>query len=223
MSRAEECPEVWRAVPGFEGYYEVSTLGRVRGVARTVERKGMSPAHYRTRLLSLATHRGYRTVGLMRGGVHSTHRVHRLVLEAFVGPGDGFQACHKNGDRADNRIENLYWGTNSDNQYDSVRHGTHVQARRTHCPQGHPYDEANTAYSVAGARRCRECVRRSTRESMRRNHGYRERREGYCFRGHEQTPENSGVYVWNGKERRRCKVCAAMRARVRRAERRTRQ
>ena len=44
MSRAEECPEVWRAVPGFEGYYEVSTLGRVRGVARTVERKGMSPA-----------------------------------------------------------------------------------------------------------------------------------------------------------------------------------
>lgn len=40
-----------------------------------------------------------------------------------------------------------------------------------------------------------------------------------CFRGHEQTPENSSVYVWNGKERRRCKVCAAMRARIRRAER----
>ena len=215
-----ETEEVWRPVIGWEGLYEVSNKGRVRSLPRHVEGKGIRK-FWPGRVISQSAHPdgGHKYLKLCRDGTSTTVRVHRLVLEAFVGPPEGRMCCHINGNPADNRVENLYWGTNSDNQYDSVRHGTHVQARRTHCPQGHPYDEANTAYSVAGARRCRECVRRSTRESMRRNRGYRERREGYCFRGHEQTPENSGVYVWNGKERRRCKVCAAMRARIRRAER----
>jgi hypothetical protein len=50
--------------------------------------------------------------------------VHRLVLEAFVCPcPDGKEACHKDGDPSNNRVENLYWGTHEENMADYVRHG----------------------------------------------------------------------------------------------------
>lgn len=42
-----------------------------------------------------------------------------------------------------NSLSNLRWGTRSDNQLDSVRHGTHSNARKSHCPRGHIYCDAN--------------------------------------------------------------------------------
>lgn len=53
------------------------------------------------------------------------YRVHRLVLEAFVGPcPPGMECCHNNGNPADNRLENLRWDTRSANCLDAVQHGT---------------------------------------------------------------------------------------------------
>lgn len=68
---------------------------------------------------------GYLRVVLCDGKMH-TQKVHRLVLEAHVGPcSDGMQCRHLNGNPADNRLKNLKWGTQSENQQDSVQHGTH--------------------------------------------------------------------------------------------------
>lgn len=71
--------------------------------------------------------------------------------------------CHRNGEKTDNRVENLYWGSNGDNQRDSVRHGTHPMARKTHCPHGHEYTPENTYSRVRADGRnhrvCRECYR----------------------------------------------------------------
>lgn len=51
--------------------------------------------------------------------------IHRLVLEAFVGPRpDGLEARHRDGDPTNNRLDNLLWGTSSDNENDKRRHGT---------------------------------------------------------------------------------------------------
>ena len=76
----------------------------------------------RKRFLKPYLRHGYPTVSL---GRKSEHRVHRLILETFVGPCPGGMECrHLNGNRQDNRLENLCWGTRSENRYDAVKHGT---------------------------------------------------------------------------------------------------
>lgn len=70
--------------------------------------------------------RGYPCICLARDGKRPMFKIHRLVLEAFAGPcPEGFQGCHNNGQKDDNRIENLRWDTPKANQYDRRAHGTH--------------------------------------------------------------------------------------------------
>jgi hypothetical protein len=68
----------------------------------------------------------YLRAALYRNGRQYKFLVHRLVLEAFVGPcPPGMECCHNNGDPSDNRLENLRWDTHSGNTMDSLSHGTH--------------------------------------------------------------------------------------------------
>jgi len=104
---------------------------------------------------------GYPSVALSQGGVVTKLYVHRLVLLAFWGqPLPGEEACHNNGDRTDNRLENLRWDRHGSNMDDAVAHGTHwaPNANKTHCNRGHPFDEVNTIIRPEG-RGCRECRR----------------------------------------------------------------
>lgn len=123
--------ENWKAVPGFEGLYEVSDRGRVRSLDRTIMKRvvrngPLIQTKRRGKVLSvcLDTH-GYPMVGLCEDGARQTALVHQLVLNAFVGPKrDGEECRHLNGVRADNRLGNLAWGTPVENTADKVRHGT---------------------------------------------------------------------------------------------------
>ena len=68
---------------------------------------------------------GYLYVELYNGLYSRTLAVHRLVLETYVGTcPNGMEACHGNGNRQDNRLENLRWDTQSNNQRDAIKHGT---------------------------------------------------------------------------------------------------
>jgi Zn ribbon nucleic-acid-binding protein len=150
--------EQWRAVPSYEGYYEVSDQGRVRSLERRAANGRVWPGI----ILKGVTHpNGHRQVILSRHNVKRTYWVHALVLSAIVGPAPkGMEALHRDGDPGNNTTGNLKWGTHSENMQDQVRHGVHFYAAKTHCPQGHAYDEANT-YNEQGAthRKCRECMR----------------------------------------------------------------
>src|SRR5699024_6464865 len=85
--------------------------------------------------------------------------VHRLVLEAFVGPcPDGMEACHWDDDKTNNHVSNLRWATQSDNMHDRVRNGRHQLASLPHCKRGHEFNEANTYISTSGYRSCRACL-----------------------------------------------------------------
>lgn len=118
-------PEMWKPVVGHEGRYEVSSLGRVRSLERRVRLVSKSGTEVSRavpeRILRPAEDSaGYLSVCL--GAVRS-RRVHQLVLEAFVGPPEGQHALHANGDKKDNREENLRYGSRSDNMIDLFYHG----------------------------------------------------------------------------------------------------
>ncbi len=154
--------EQWLAIPGFEGYYEVSDQGRVRSVRRAVVSHSDSRTRiFKGRVLSPELRNGYHVVHLSREGVTSKHYVHRLVLTAFIGePEDGAECCHNNDVRTDNRLENLRWDSHLENVADCHQHGRYRNPNigNSHCRRGHPFDKANTILSPEG-RRCRECRR----------------------------------------------------------------
>lgn len=114
--------EEWRAIPGLEGIYEVSSLGRVKSLARVFYFRRTVPDRVRD---GCKNSYGYRVVGLQENGKLRTRHVSRLVLSAFrsLPPFPNAQARHLNDDPSDDRLENLAWGTAQDNMDDRARHG----------------------------------------------------------------------------------------------------
>lgn len=95
--------EKWKPVVGYERYYSVSSLGRVRS-----ERRGRL---LRIQLTGRTTTGGQPRVTLSVGGNLDYALVSKLVAEAFLGPRpDGLFVRHKNDDSSDNRLENIYYG-----------------------------------------------------------------------------------------------------------------
>lgn len=105
-----ENKEIWKPIKGYEGYYEVSNLGRVRSVERIVERKDGSIRRYKGKILSPCFPHGYAHVNLARNGKYKSVKVHRLVAESFIpNPNNYSEINHKNEIKDDNRVSNLEW------------------------------------------------------------------------------------------------------------------
>lgn len=100
--------EVWRDIPGWEGLYQVSNKGRVRSI--------------RVRVTKPFTARGYLVATLHSGERIERAGVHRFVAAAFLPNPEGKeQVNHINGDKTDNRVENLEWVTCQENNLHRVR------------------------------------------------------------------------------------------------------
>jgi hypothetical protein len=119
----------FRPIKGFPGY-RVSKVG----VVQSCWSRHARPARMTGTWLPLSPIRrrwGHLTVNLSRAGKKTSRPVHRLVLEAWVGPcPEGLIRCHNNGLPWDNRVENLRRDTYQANSYDSLRHGTRATGSR---------------------------------------------------------------------------------------------
>ena len=115
--------EIWKDIKGYEGMYQVSNLGRVKSLEKTVAAKNGSKRTIRQRILKPKTERnGYLRVPLNSKGKIKFFYVHRLVCKAFhENPKNKPEVNHINENKLDNRAYNLEWVTRKEN----CNHGTH--------------------------------------------------------------------------------------------------
>ena len=105
--------ETWRFIKDFPKY-EISNLGRIRSY--------IIPWKDPRILAGILTFAGYRSIKLCEQERRSVFYIHRLVLEAFIGPcPSNCETNHKNGIKTDNRVENLEWITRSENTKHAFR------------------------------------------------------------------------------------------------------
>ena len=104
--------EIWKDIPGYEGLYQVSNLGRVKSLLYATRCSQVQ----REKILKVSEHNGYLYVTLHKSKKQKTLRVHRLVASAFITNNTG-KPCvnHINGNKKDNRLENLEWCTHKEN------------------------------------------------------------------------------------------------------------
>jgi hypothetical protein len=113
--------EIWKPVVGFETFYSVSSLGRIRRDGRAC---GTKPGLY---LKPRVNRSGYLQIGFRAGANKHFYTIHRVVAVAFIGPcPKGHQINHKNGDKTDNRVGNLEYATPKENiRHSLVSHPRH--------------------------------------------------------------------------------------------------
>lgn len=125
--------EIWKDIPGYEGLYQVSDRGRVKSIARKIS-NGYAMVDRPERLLLPNTlAKGYFQVTLYNVISRKCFQVHRLVAMAFIPNPQGYpQINHINGNKQDNRKENLEWCDNRQNQL----HAWKIGLQRPHFSGG---------------------------------------------------------------------------------------
>lgn len=148
--------EIWKDVPGYEGEYQASNLGRVRSLERLVR----CNSGYRTvkgKILKQHIRNQGGHLGCSLGAKCHNIGVHRVVALAFIGEApEGMEVLHINGNPTDNRPENLRYGTQSENILDVYYQGKawrkltrdDVQAIRFGIWSGHTREELAFEYGV---------------------------------------------------------------------------
>lgn len=132
MADANDTTERWLPVPGWEGLYDVSDMGRVKSLARKVLRRYHGwQAVPECILKGRVDKSGYLYVALSRPGRTFTVKVHRLVLLAFHGTSaQALSGDHINGDRLDNRAANLRFCTPAENSANMRRLGRQARGEK---------------------------------------------------------------------------------------------
>ena len=113
--------EIWKPIKNYEGIYEISSIGRVRSIERTIYQYNPQlnkkiPVIYPKRYLKNDINKGYSRVCLSKNNKQKHFFIHQLVAEAFIpNPENKPFVDHINAIKTDNRVENLRWCTYTEN------------------------------------------------------------------------------------------------------------
>lgn len=134
--------EVWKPVKDFEDSYAISNLGRVKRLERTEtytrsDTKKAVTRKVAPQIVKVQEKDDYYEINLRNYGKNEWRRVHRMVAEAFISnPNNLPQVNHINGNKHDNRVENLEWCTSQENVQHSLRTGLRGSQKDTnHTPK----------------------------------------------------------------------------------------
>jgi hypothetical protein len=106
--------EIWKDIPGYEGKYQASTLGRVRSLKRGLILKGRELKNKRNRTIPYLRH----------GLCGKDWLAHRLIAFVFIpNPENKAEVNHKDGNKQNNRVDNLEWATSSENRIHAFKNG----------------------------------------------------------------------------------------------------
>jgi len=155
MLNTDNC--TWKPIVGHHGY-EVSRCGKIRSTPRVVIRSNGVTLTIPGKILKTPPNKGYPRFNASCNGIRTQMWVHQCVAAAFIGPvPNGHEVRHRNGNRSDNRVENLAYGTRQDNVNDAKQHGTIIRgsvkssSKLTEAQAIEIYLSTETAASLASA------------------------------------------------------------------------
>jgi len=116
------CVEQWKDIPDYEGYYQISNLGRVKSLEKTLIINGKKCVYKPLIKKSHISKRGYYEIGLCKNRLGIKKKIHRLIAISFIdNPKNNPQVNHIDGNRLNNRISNLEWVNNRENACHRVK------------------------------------------------------------------------------------------------------
>lgn len=192
--------EVWRDIPGWEGLYQVSSIGRVKALTKTYVICNSSVVTKKEKILRTRPMRdGYRRIELNHNGESRSYPVHRLVAMAFIdNPDNKPHIDHINTIRDDNRVENLRWVTPKENAANPITrprlwvisHSSPIGPNNPLYEEKSPDSKPVLQYDKQGNLISRySCCH----QAMRRNPGYNFSNIARACRGERMTYKG---YIW---------------------------
>lgn len=127
--------EKWQDVKGYEGFYKVSNFGSVKSLERVVSCKGGKTKINKEKILKgIKFNTGYICVNLSKYGKITTRSIHSLVAEAFLGnkPKSFYHVMHLDGNKENNHVSNLRYGSPSCNAAFMIDDGTVSRGTKRH-------------------------------------------------------------------------------------------
>jgi hypothetical protein len=124
--------ETWKDCVGYESFYQVSDKGQIRSLCRPVKTMFGVTTRGGNYIKKIVAKNGYEVVNFTTGPKKRHQElVHRLVLTAFIGEcPKNMEACHNDGVRTNNELENLRWDTRKSNHQDKRNHGTYQEGAK---------------------------------------------------------------------------------------------
>jgi len=124
--------EIWKNILGYEGYYQINNIGNIKSLLRKKEMHHGGIRVYGNIVLSnKIASQGYYQCMLCKNGIKKYLMVARLVALAFlpIPKKERKYINHINGVKTDNRVENLEWCTQSENQLHAIKMGLQKNAK----------------------------------------------------------------------------------------------
>lgn len=187
--------EIWKDIKGYEGYYQVSNLGRVKRLDKIIKQRGrygqLLDCFHKGRIKSTHIDKyGYTRVDLYKNSKCIVKQVHRLVAIAFIPNIENKpEVNHIDGNKQNNNINNLEWCTRTENERHAYKTGLKKSRYGKDNKNSKPviqYDlNMNIIAEYVGAR---EAGRKT---------GYNQSNITKCCNGKVKT---AGGYIWRYKE-----------------------